>query len=255
MDLTIAKAFEILDSNKKGIPFEAIAFLQEQETSPEILDKICYNLSNAYEEDIFYDEETDAALPAPLWYAIVAEGHTHEALIEPVISLFTTEEDAWDFINEQGMFLVGQLCQKLGDVATDKIMAAIITYSKPKFDLPVLYMYNAIYYVDQAAYHDRIKALLNINTLYVEALVVTLAHVQYKSLLPALQSLYDFCKFKELKDELEPHQEHIQYEVAECLQELKTGVCLYPDQAMPYVQTREPWQEHYKGAVSLFEHD
>lgn len=252
MDLTIEKAFEILDTNQKGIPFETIAFLQEQPTTKELLEKICYNLSNAYDEDVFYDEETDSISPAPLWYAIVAEAHTDESLIDPVIALFITEEDSWDFLNEQGMFLVGQLCEKYGDVAVDKFMEAIITYSKPKYDLPVLFMHDAIYYVDQVAYHDRMKALLNINTNYVEAIAVTASSAQYKSLLPALQSLYDFCKFKELRGELEPHQEQIQYEVAEALQELKTGVSLYPEQAMPYAQKREPWQEHYKGAVKQF---
>ncbi|MCP4441222.1 MAG: hypothetical protein GY810_20140 [Aureispira sp.] len=254
MDLTVDKAFEILDTNQHGIPFEAIAYLYEQPSSQEILAKISYSLHHAYDEEAYYDEKTDAILPAPIWYSIVAEGHAHEDLIDGVIALFTTEDDPWDVLNEQGMFLVGLFCEKLGKVAVDKFMKAILTYSKPQDELPIMFMHDAIYFVNQDEYHDQIKAILTFNTPYVEALAITVSSAQYQSLLPTIQSLYDFCKYKERQDEL-GQNEHILYEVEEALRELKLGKPLYPEQAKPYSQKREPWQEHYQGLIPYFEEE
>lgn len=121
---TIEEAFQTIERTKEGIPFEAIEYLYNHESTPEINEKIIFAVENAYNEEVYYDAEEDRYLNTALWYAIVAENHLSEALIDPVVKMLTNEEDEWDFLNEQGSFLVGLLAQKYPDTVAEKVLTA-----------------------------------------------------------------------------------------------------------------------------------
>ena len=69
------QAFEILDTKRYGIPFDAIEYLYNHKKNPEILDKIAFSLENAYNSTVYYDLQLDFYYSTPIWYAIVAENH------------------------------------------------------------------------------------------------------------------------------------------------------------------------------------
>lgn len=120
--MDLQTAFATLEDFAEGIPFEAIAYLYDHEQpSEEINAKVLYWLEHAYDDIVTYDPETDRHSNAPLWYTIVAERYPSMELVERVIGLFNKEgDDDWDFLNEQGSYLVGLLCEILGDSATER---------------------------------------------------------------------------------------------------------------------------------------
>ena len=89
----VNEAIQIIESTKEGIPFEAIEYLYNHESTPEITEKIIFALKNVYNEEVFYDAEDDRYWNTPLWYAIVAENYLSERLIDPVIKFKKVEDD------------------------------------------------------------------------------------------------------------------------------------------------------------------
>ena len=89
---SIDDAFVILDNFERGIPYEAIRYLREQKPSKKITSKIVHAIKNTY-TGFYYDEKKNYDAPTPLWYATVAEKHPSKDLIDPVINLFSTDDD------------------------------------------------------------------------------------------------------------------------------------------------------------------
>lgn len=102
---SVDDAFTMLDNFEQGVPYEAIRYLGDQKTSEKIKLKIIHSLQNAY-TGFYFNEKENYWSSAPLWYAIVAEKHLSKELIDPVINLFSTDDD-WDALDEQGEFLIG----------------------------------------------------------------------------------------------------------------------------------------------------
>ncbi|MGQ1910097.1 YecA family protein [Marinifilum sp. RC60d5] len=152
------QAFEVIDTCSKGIPYEAIDFLRNQENSEDINKKLVYALQNAYKGEAYYSDELRIMLPAPLWYAVVAEKHLSEDLFEPLLDLFTTEED-WDLMNEQAVYLVGLLAKKYPNAFIDKVLYFIEENIKKENKTPYLFCFEALYYAQEEKF-DRIHSIL-----------------------------------------------------------------------------------------------
>lgn len=171
-------AFEILETQNSGIPYQAIRYLYYQQPAKDILEKLIFWLENAYHENVL-GENINYEPNAPFWYAIVAEAYLTKELIDPVINLFTTVDEDWDILNEQGAVLVNLLCEKLGDQAIgkflDKILAQIETQSK----FPYLYLFESFKYIDPKKYSEQILQLFSTKSYWLEALLAHLPQVQF----------------------------------------------------------------------------
>jgi hypothetical protein len=149
-------AFEVLNTQAKGIPYEAIDFLRNQETSDKITKQLVYALENAYNGKVYYSQDLRIMLPAPLWYAVVAEKHLSEDLFEPLLNLFTVEED-WDLMNEQAVYLVGLLARQFPERFVNRVLDFIEENIQEDNQKPYIYSFEALYYA-QESQHDRIYA-------------------------------------------------------------------------------------------------
>lgn len=243
---SIAEAFEVLDHQKEGIPFEAIEFLYNHPPNEEIQQKIIFVLAHAYDEDIYYDEAKDDYLLTPLWYAIVAENHLSEALIDLVIQLFTTTEDNWDFLDEQGIYLVGALAENFPDTMAEKALRAIEAQVAEESSLPYLFLFDFIYFIDIDKYKDRLLNLLKDERLFwFEGLLTPLTELQVKEIIPIIRNMLkrndlDLITRNELEADLE---------------ELETDNPESKGLRGPYIRDRKPWREHYQPLDKYFYSD
>ena len=243
---SVEEAFSRIESTKEGIPFEAIEYLYNHKSTPEISEKLIYFLDNAYHVEVYYDVDEDRYLNTSLWYAIVAENHLSETLIDPVINLFTTEEEDWDFLNEQGHFLVGLLAQKYPDVFAEKALNAIAKVLEKKAFTPYLFLFDFVYFIDVNRYKERLLNLLAQKDMdYVDAFAMHIADIQLKEAIPVIKEIrqrknLDVITRNELKFVLE---------------KLETDKHEDEEYAKPYVELRGPWKAHYKPLAKIFYDD
>jgi len=269
---TIKQAFKVLEHHFDGIPFDAIEFLYNHEPCDEIIDRAIFHLSNAYDEKFYNDPYiTNGLLPTPLWFAIVAERHHNERTIDPVIKLFTTTEDDWDFLNEQGEYLLGLLSEKYPDIVIPKCLDIIEKLSDENSDLPYLFLFDCLYFADAGKYKDiLLKILSKDDFTWFGMLAVRLAYLQIKEAIPIIRAKLDKLKIerelyikKEISGEdlTEDEKEMLIFEgityaeLEEALEELETGQLIDPKLEKPYYKTRSDWMEHYLGFENLFGDD
>lgn len=232
---SVKQAFQILETEREGIPFKAIRYLRKQPKNKEIEEKIIFAISHAY-DDTYYDEKTDFFFPTPLWYSIIAEKYIFTKLIDPVIRLFTTCEDDWDFLNEQGMYLLGLLAKEYPDLVMKKVMSALDRLIGQRSKLAYLFLFDALYFVDVAKYKEWLLEILQKDHLYWrQNFIVTLADLEVKEAIPIIKDLLR-------KGEIGKWD---RADVEEALKELETGTHLYPEQAKPYCEQRGDWEKHY----------
>jgi hypothetical protein len=153
------QAFEIIDTQVTGIPYEAIDFLRNQESCEELTKKLVFAIKNAYNGEAYYSDEHRIMLPTPLWYCIVAEKHLSEELFEPILEMFTVEED-WDLMNEQAVYLVGLLARKFPKQFAEKVLDFIEENIKSDNKKPYLFCFEALYYASDEQF-NRIHSILN----------------------------------------------------------------------------------------------
>ena len=234
------QAFEIIENIEDKFPLEAIDYLYEHETDQEILDKIVYHLERAYQFD--YEEEWSNV---PLWYAIVAESHPHISLVKPVIKLFTTTEDTWDYLNEQGSYLTSVLCKELGDEAVEMFVAAIEAEIKKDGDFFIPFLFDCFDYVDQDKYYDRLLAMLD-NKDYenIDSLITHFGQANFTRLLPRMKELYEYYKRKERKEGKKHFFLSHATEIMDGIRmiESESHRAKYGDS---YYKQRNHWKEHY----------
>ena len=235
MPNSLGEAFLIIDRQKEGIPFEAIRFLYNHPPSLKIRRKIIYALKHAY-DDTYYDADDDYYFPTPLWYAIVAENHLSKKLVKPLIKLFTATNDDWDFLDEQGLYLIGKLAEKYPDFVMKRIMRAIDKMIKKKLKLPYLYLFDAFFYVDAKKYkHWFLKTLQKEDLYWKGAFANHISDLQIKEALPILKKML----------ECEEYDEFERADIKESIEELEENKKLFPDIFQPYCKKRGDWEEHY----------
>ncbi|WP_283242707.1 YecA family protein [Marinifilum caeruleilacunae] len=237
---TIQQAFEILDTKATGIPYEAIDFLREQESSEELSKKLVYALTNAYKGEVYYSEKHRIMLPAPLWYAVVAEKHLSEDLFEPLLEMFTTEED-WDLMNEQAVYLVGLLAKKFPESFIEKVLFFIEENIKKENKTPYIFSFEALYYAKDHQF-ERIHSMLDeANFHWVDHYIRVLGDLQREDTLK---------KFKEILPKFEG--KHTAIELQYYIDVMEGRVSDY-EQGVAFCEMRDPeWKNHYQHMEQMF---
>jgi hypothetical protein len=239
------QAFEIIKSTKFGIPYDAIRYVRSQAESREIIDKIVFSLNNAYDEGIFPVNDKDATSHEPLWYAVIAESFTDERLIDPVLNLFRYEQD-WKFLNEQGLYLVGQLAEKYPEIVPEKALSIVEEEVGNKSKKPYYYLFNTFYYLDLDKCGDRLLNVIKEKDIYCfDMLAMTIGSIQFKAAVPYLEERLNLIE----KDVIEIEFSTI--DIEDALEKLKTGKDEYP--IVPYFKKRKEWEDHYKKIEKYFE--
>jgi len=242
-------AFKILESRNNGIPFDAIQYVYTHPPDERITKKILFFLSHAYDEEVIYDFDSDYYSSSPLWYAIIAENHFSENIIDPVINLFTKTNDTWDFLDEQGMYLIGLLCEKYTETIVPIVFKRIEELSDKDSPMSYHYLFDFLYFVDLEVYKERILKILSGKLFkWYDAFAIQVANLQIKEAIPILNE-----KLKGLKSKNpEWTEKMLVTELKEAVRQLETGINLYPDQSKAYYITRGDWLSHYKSFNKSF---
>jgi len=243
---TIEAAFSEIEKKQEQVPIEAIEFLHNCKTNKLITDKITFALENAYNDEVYYDKKDNYYYPTPLWYAIVAEEHLCEDLIQPIISLFITEaEDDWDYLDEQGSFLTGKLCEAFREKAVTPILETVREYSKLEVSYPTLFLFDCLYFIDKEKHLPIIFDILkNPEYTWLEPFIIDLAHIQLTETLERIKEIKELKVAENDKDNILFRSMLADYE--EVIKELETGVPTYPEQAIPFFKSRANWKDYYK---------
>jgi hypothetical protein len=246
--LSLDQAFEILETQSSGIPWEALQFLYEHPADPRIEKQILFALENAY-SDAFVDPYTNTFLDTVLWYAFVAENHLSESLMDPVIRLFTTSEEDWDFLNEQGVVLVGKLAKKYGDKFISRVIDAIELSLLDGPKKPTLFLHDAFFFCDFPRYQERLhKLIFNSDYEWKDPLLITVGSLKYPSVIPILEEY--IASFPE-EDELDKFEAMNLREAQEALRIQKGESDRIP--LSPFSEDRKDWKTYLKQFERHFE--
>ena len=234
-------AFDQLETQRYGIPFEAIDYLYNHPRDEEILAKITYHLTHAHNEEIFYDEVEDYYANSPLWYAIVAENYLEMALVEPLIQMYLTEIDHWDFLNEQGVFLLEKLCKKLGDEAVELILQTLEKHQREEVGA-ISYLFGGIAYASEEKFGKRILKLLEDPNYYgVSMAAMYMLSAKFRFMLPRFKDLLTYYKQIDLEDDYQINENIIEIEGA--IREIETDG---GSNFTAFAESRAHWKVHYK---------
>lgn len=244
---SLSEAFRALDTWKDGVPFEAIRHVQNHKPSREITDKIIFSLNHAY-DGTYYNHEEDYDYPTPLWYAIVAENHLSHDLIDPVIRLFTTTDDDWDFLNEQGQYLIGLLAKKYPSATISKVMDTIDRLVGLGAQLPYLFLFDAFAYAENPNKLKKwaLKTLQAPGLYWREPFMNdVIVRFGFTEAIPILRTLV-----------VENDWDRVDLEV--CIEELESGAGEFgakyggSEYGKPYCEERDDWEKHYRDRENLF---
>lgn len=242
--MTTKEAIAILHSQSTGVPFEALKFLMNLPYDREIENKIIFHLDTAYNERI---TTLNGSLPnLPLWYAILAEVHSSQRMIPPVIKLFTTPDSPdWDLLDEQGLFLVGMLAERYPD-SVQLFLDAVEKQVAQKSNAPYLFLYDSIYFAKDDMHGGIISRLLkNPDTGWKPLLAVHVAEVRLQSCREDVRTLHEaFLKFTEKGTNENLIREELQYALELFDDETHKPGC--------YFKQRGNWETHYQLAEDIF---
>ncbi|WP_321297998.1 SEC-C domain-containing protein [Marinifilum fragile] len=237
---SIKQAFDIIDTKVTGIPYEAIDYLRNHETCDELNDKLVYALKNAYSGKAYYSEKHRVMLPAPLWYAVVAEKHLSEDLFEPLLEMFTTEED-WDVMNEQAVYLVGLLAKAFPGAFLEKVLFFIEENIRKENKTPYIFCFEALYYAEDNHF-ERIHAMLDKeNFHWVDHYVRVLGDLMRKDTL---------AKFKQILPKFEG--KHTAIELQYYIDVMEGKITDF-QKGVAFCEMRDPeWKNHYQHMEQMF---
>ncbi|MBI9059399.1 SEC-C domain-containing protein [Labilibaculum sp. DW002] len=233
-------AFDTIDTQLKGIPYEAIDFLRNQESNKDISEKLVYALKNAYNGEAFYSDEYRMMMPAPLWYCVVAEKHLSTDLIAPLLDLFNVEED-WDLLNEQAVYLVGLLAREYPEKCVSAVLDFIEENIKEDNKKPYIYCFEALYYALENQF-NRIHAILEKeNFHWVDHYVRVLGDLMREDTL---------AKFKSMRSKFEGKHTAIELQYYIDVMEGKVNDF---QKGSAFCEMRDPeWKNHYQHMEHIF---
>lgn len=240
---TVDEALDELDDPSGPIPFEAIEFLRNAQTTQELLERICFVLENAY-VDMGFDDE-GFCTEAPLWYAVVAEAHLDRSLIKPTVRLLTSTANDWGFMNEQAQHLVCLLAEKYPDDVAKETMKAIDAAMELGIQSPYLYLFDVFQVVDAKKYETWLLACAaNPNNTWVAPFAHMLADIRMVSAAKTLEAVITRLR----SDKHRPKQSFYDEsnDVEEALRLLQGKQKPYESMMQPEYLNRKDWKEHYK---------
>lgn len=250
---TKEEAFQKIENFDPSLmPREAIRFLYNHAPDPEIQERVVYHIQNAYNEAVNNDEFYGLKA-TPLWYAIIGEKQHSEALIQPVIDLYRKVDHVngkdWDFLNEQGMVLVGRLCEAYGDVAVDQFLAAILEDVKnfrpaQKIAMVTNFTTDCIFYTSEKHFPILKEILTYKDCSDIHAVCRTIADMEYKAFIPDIGRLYAYWLRKEQR-EGQTSFLSTATELSESFKALKTGKYEFEEYKKPHYQQWKHWEKHY----------
>lgn len=233
-------AIRVLENSTRGIPFAAIGYLHD-DTSAEATSAIIRALNDFADDD---NSRANNKL-APIWYAMAAEGHLCEDLIDPVVNLFKYDNvNTTDILKEQGEFLIGKLAQKYPDAVVQKVLAVLEEDATQGGWGSVYFLFDAFQFCDVDKYKGRLLKLLERDDLdWHNMVVATVAYMQIKEALPILK--------KQLK-----RRSKVPFwqsgEVKEAIEQLESGELLSPDLDMARCLQRGSWRDEYADMEEYF---
>lgn len=249
------EAHEILqDPFPDGVPFEAITYLQQQETTDDLIDTICYWMAHAYDdtsEDPRYRDLSEEERPEffwePLWYGIVAEAHLDLRLGEPLLRLFdgSLGLDYWDYLTEQYAYLAGHLAKAWPETIPPLVLTALerTVGSANKGDR-IYFLFETFLFLDTAVHGPRLLALLkNPRFPLAPELAGAMADIGYTAALPILRDLRDIEALRlKLETDSSPFSNMDIGELEHAVERLEgRDKTHYP----PQHEIRSPWRVHY----------
>ncbi len=244
-------AVEVINKCNKGIPFAAIEYLhndRSHESNAVIVDAL-----NNYSDHQYCWEDCKST---PIWYALAAEGHICEALIDPVIGLYRDgNANETDWLDEQGEYLIGRLAQKFPDSTVQKVLAAMEKDAAVGGKDNVYFLFDVFYFCDIDKYKDRLIGLLKQDNIsWHDMLASTVAYLQIKEGLPVLKEQVKRLSAKKLE---EPSwNEHHVIELEEAIDQLERGEDLFPDVDTPLcIRRGTTWREEYANNEQYFYDD
>lgn len=239
-------ALEVIDRCKQGVPFLAIEYLQKDD-SQECTDAIITALKNHSDHQYCWGDCTHA----PFWYALAAQDHICEALIDPVIQLYEENDNDSDWLSAQGQLLIGKLAQKYPDLTVNKVLEAMEADAKNATKPFIFYLFDALYFCDVEKYKGRLLALLELVDLsWYEPYVQQISYLQLPEAIPVLER-----GLKKLKNNTHIKRIHPRFisEIEIAIDILKSGSIPDEDYVKPICLTREgTWQDELREDEAYF---
>lgn len=254
---SVEQATALLENVTMGVPFELIEYLHNQPTIA-VIDELVDALENACNEDRFLNEEIFSFSDAPLFYAIVAEAHIHEKLIEPIINVFTQPEDALyalgDFFSDQCGVVLCKLAESFPHQVIPRVYEVAKSFSGSTEHNRIGHYYD-VWEIDNpesTKYNHLLLDLFEDTESPAHDLIAGTASIlQLKDAIPTLKALVEKRSAERDKAGKNAHpigfSDLIEYETA--LNELENGLT---DDSVPepYFKFRGDWKSHY----SKYEH-
>ncbi|MCL5667104.1 MAG: SEC-C domain-containing protein [Patescibacteria group bacterium] len=232
-------AYALLDQQLYGIPYNAIKFLRQQPTTTQLFDQIIFSSIHAY-DDTYYDEQFDWNHATPLWYAIVAENHLTEKLIDPVLALFAEDSnETWDFLDEQGEKLLGLLVDKFPGKTIAKTKTFLDKLLKKNIKSP--YLHTAAVFEHKAARAEipwLLKFISHPNNQWQGYYAYLLAKQGITEAIPTLKAMHAKIKNDLERREIETAIEDLEY--------LKTTGKKRSDEDILEYNEDYNWETHFK---------
>jgi len=242
-------ALAVLDSCKNGIPFSAIEYVHN-DPSDAATSSILKALRNHWDHQYCWAD----CMITPFWYALAAEGHLCEQLIDPVIQLYEDNPNDSGWLREQGQYLIGKLAQKHPDLTAEKVLEAMESHAEKNSKPDIYFLFDAFYFCDIDKFKPRLLSLLERDELsWYDMLTATIADLKITEGLPILKRKLE--KFRTDSDENNTWS-HSAIEIEEAIRILEGEIILDVDRIKPLCLKREAsWKDHLKENEHLFYED
>ncbi len=199
---SIEQAFSIIEEQIFDIPYKAIKYLQTQPNNQLIDKRIQFHLEKEINtlSEYYFDEDFEFYLNTPLWYAIVAENHINDSLIDLIIELSIKEFDN-DFLREQFLRLEKiAIFNGYSEKVIEKKLSLIEKYcNSSSTDYNLSCLFDGLEYIEQEKDKERLFEIFQ--------LICKRKFYDFGALLPFIFAEINYTKvLPYLEEELKKHK-------------------------------------------------